>query len=420
MKVCIFEDDKIDQLYPLTFLRPVFELRCGATKLWEKIARFYGKCETIYRMRGELVPVFGKRFAGANSAAEGPLNDDVLFINGRMLVLEGKAPPLSGDEEIGMKGDSIVFARLKKEKVSKAGPDICGFLASMKQAVPAKETDIPVISFPWDLVNNNPKAIEDDFMVSGGKSVKGEIHKLACVYGDENRIQVAAGAKVHPFVVLDTTRGPVILDEGSEILPFSRVEGPAYLGKNSQILGASRIREGTSIGPVCRVGGEVEETIIHAYSNKYHDGFLGHAYVCEWVNLGALTTNSDLKNDYSSVSVHIKNTTMDSGSTKVGSFIGDHTKTSIGTFLNTGTVIGIMCNVVGSGGVAPKYIPSFCWFLNNSFSKGYGFRMQTETARAAMSRRGVSLTEEDIALLKYVHELTKDDREEAVRKSRML
>jgi len=417
MKICVFEDDKIDQLYPLTFLRPVFELRCGATKLWEKIARFYGKCEIIYRMREELVPVFGKRFAGANN--EGAINDDILFINGRMLVLEGKAPPLTGEEEIGIKSDSVVFARLKKEKASKAAGNIWIFLESIKHAVPAKETDIPVISFPWDLVNYNPKAIEDDFMASGGGSVKGEIHKLACVYGDENRIRVAPGAKVHPFVVLDTTRGPIILDESSEIFPFSRIEGPMYLGRNSQIMGASRIREGTSIGPVCRVGGEVEETIIHAYSNKYHDGFLGHAYVCEWVNLGALTTNSDLKNDYSSVSVHVKNTAVDSGSTKVGSFIGDHTKTSIGTLLNTGTVIGIMCNVVGSGGVAPKYIPSYCWFLNNAFSKGYGFRMQTETARAAMSRRGVSLAEEDIALLKHVHEITKDDREEAVRKSRM-
>ena len=144
------------------------------------------------------------------------------------------------------------------------------------------------------------------------------------------------------MVVIDAEHGPVYIDEGAEIHPFTRIEGPCYVGKKSILLGA-KCREGNSIGPMCRVGGEVEESIIHGYSNKYHDGFLGHAYVGEWVNLGALTTNSDLKNDYSSVSVMLDgHTPIDTGSTKVGSLIGDHTKTSIGTLLNTGAYVGAM------------------------------------------------------------------------------
>ena len=418
MKVCIFEDDKFEQLYPLTYLRPTFELKCGAIKLWERISRFYKDCEVIFWMREVLVPVFKKSLERVNEPQL--LNDDVLCINGSFLLLDDNAPSLKGDEEIGIQGDSIVYARINKERISgKTVANLFESLQNMKTVLSKKEVNFPLISYPWDLINNNGKAIKNDFEISGGYVLKGELHPQSCIYGDSKKVQIANGAKVHPFVVLDTTLGPVIIEENAQVLPFSRIEGPSVVGKNSQILGATRIREGTSIGPVCRIGGEIEESIVHGYSNKYHDGFLGHAYVCEWVNLGALTTNSDLKNDYSSVSVYVKGEPMDSGSTKVGSFIGDHTKTSIGTFFNTGAVIGIMCNVVGSGGVAPKFIPSFCWYLNNMFSKGYGFRMQVETARTAMSRRKVELTQEDIALLKYVHEITTDAREKMVKKSRM-
>ncbi|MBM4082223.1 MAG: hypothetical protein FJ278_21140, partial [Planctomycetes bacterium] len=193
--------------------------------------------------------------------------------------------------------------------------------------------------------------------------------------------------------------------------------GPCAIGKDTLILGG-KMRAETAIGPVCRVGGEVEASIIHGYSNKYHDGFLGHAYVGEWVNLGALTTNSDLKNDYTQVQVHIKGKLMDSHDTKVGSFIGDHTKTSIGTYFNSGTVVGIMCNVMGSGGVLPKFLPCFSWFFNNRFSRGYGFKALLDTARTAMGRRKKALSPEDLALLEYVHHITRDEREELIKKSR--
>ena len=129
---------------------------------------------------------------------------------------------------------------------------------------------------------------------------RAQVEEPNAIRGSQKDVYVAPGAVVHPMVVIDAEHGPVYLDEGVEVHPFTRIEGPCYVGKKSILLG-TKCREGNSIGPMCRVGGEVEESIIHGYSNKYHDGFLGHAYVGEWVNLGALTTNSDLKNDYSSV-----------------------------------------------------------------------------------------------------------------------
>jgi UDP-N-acetylglucosamine diphosphorylase/glucosamine-1-phosphate N-acetyltransferase len=223
---------------------------------------------------------------------------------------------------------------------------------------------------------------------------------------------------VQPFVCIDTTGGPVTIDEGAVVNPDTRIEGPAYIGRDTVLVGG-KIREGCSIGPVCRVGGEVEESIIHGYSNKYHDGFLGHAYVCEWVNLGALTTNSDLKNDYSTVEVHLRGELVDTGDTKVGSFIGDHTKTSIGTILNTGAVVGCMSNVITGGGMTPKFIPSFTMFLDNKMFK-MPFKKTIEAARVAMSRRKRELSDAELELLEATRQLTKAERDKLVRRSRKM
>jgi hypothetical protein len=184
------------------------------------------------------------------------------------------------------------------------------------------------------------------------------------------------------------------------------------------LLGA-KCREGNSIGPVCRIGGEVEESIIQGYSNKYHDGFLGHAYVGEWVNLGALTTNSDLKNDYSDVSVMLDGKhAIDTGSRKVGSLIGDHTKTSIGTLLNTGSYVGAMTLIAGTGKPLPKFIPSFAWFLEGVVTKGFGKRKLFETAGIAMGRRGFEWTPALETMWEEIFKITAEPRMDAVKKGR--
>ena len=227
---------------------------------------------------------------------------------------------------------------------------------------------------------------------------------------------------MHPQVVIDTKSGPVTIGRGAVVFPHSRLEGPCYIGPETQVT-RGNIHEGCSFGPVVRVGGEVEESIIHGYSNKYHDGFLGHAYVGEWVNLGALTTNSDLKNDYSTVEMYMQDaggkwSYIDTGDTKVGSFIGDHTKTSIGTFLNTGSHVGVMTLLMATGKVLPKFIPSFSWFVEGAVTAGFGFGKLVETAEVATARRKRALSEAYRRLLEHVHELTRPERSRAVKKDR--
>ena len=230
----------------------------------------------------------------------------------------------------------VLAARIVREDLAKLQADsLDALLASAKQNLPLADAKLPTWNYIWDLILANPAQLTEDFRAAGRSGIDGEaqVEDPVAIRGSRSDIFVGRGAKIHPMVVLDAEHGPIYIDEDVEIHPFTRIEGPCYIGRNSILLGA-KCREGNSIGPLCRIGGEVEESIIQGYSNKYHDGFLGHAYVGQWVNLGALTTNSDLKNDYSEVKITLDGRTqLSTGSTKVGALIGDHAKTSIGTLL---------------------------------------------------------------------------------------
>jgi len=418
MRVCIFEDATADNFCPVNLVRPTFEVRCGAVSLRERILRGYADAEVCYFVRDYLAPAYRRRMGGAPVNDPNALQgDDLLLINGRMLAL-GDWPAAEGPEQIGLCGEDVAYARLSATTV--AALDVSEPLSLVQQTKSKVET-VPapqkLVRYPWHLVEHNGKCIAADFDALPKKGVHGEMAELSAIYGDKEQVYVAPGAQVHPMVVLDTHGGPVIVEEGATILPHTRVEGPSYIGPDTHIVGA-KIREGCSIGPACRVGGEVEESIIHGYTNKYHDGFLGHAYVGEWVNLGALTTNSDLKNDYRNVEVYIKGKLVDSGSAKVGCFIGDHTKTSIGTLFNTGTVVGVGCIILGGSEILPKYIPSFAWYYNSRIARGGGFEAFTHIVRTAMGRRQVEVADEEVELLRAVREMTKTERNEAIRKAR--
>ena len=198
--------------------------------------------------------------------------------------------------------------------------------------------------------------------------------------------------QIAPGVVLDTRHGPIRLDDGVVVEPFTRLVGPAYVGHDTILLGGPF--DAISIGPVCKVHGEVEESVILGYSNKAHDGFLGHAYLGMWVNLGALTTNSDLKNNYGDVRLWTPAGEADTGSRKIGCFLGDHVKTAIGTLLNTGTVVEAGSNIFG--GMPPKYVPPFSWGAPDSV---YDIDRFLETAAIVLGRRDVVLTDSQRDLL---------------------
>ena len=213
-------------------------------------------------------------------------------------------------------------------------------------------------------------------------------------------IIAGTGCSIKPGVVLDASRGPIILGNNVEVMANAVVVGPCFIGDHSTIKIGAKIYEKTSIGAWCKVGGEVEGSIILGFSNKQHDGFLGHSYLGQWVNLGADTNTSDLKNNYGQVRVTFPWGQVNSGTMFLGSLIGDHSKAGINTMLNTGTVIGVGANVFG-GGFPSKSIPSFAWGGSHGFVE-YDRDKAIQTARTVMLRRKITMTDAEEALLRSI------------------
>jgi UDP-N-acetylglucosamine diphosphorylase/glucosamine-1-phosphate N-acetyltransferase len=225
------------------------------------------------------------------------------------------------------------------------------------------------------------------------------IHNPAQVY-------IHPQARLDGPLVLDARDGPIVID-AAHIEPFSFIQGPAAFGPGA-LIASARIRAETTIGPVCRIGGEVEASIVQGYSNKHHDGFLGHSYLGEWVNIGAMTTNSDLKNTYGTIRVALDGFgQIDSGILKLGCFLADHVKLGIGLHLNGGAVIGTGSNIFGIH-FAPKTIPPFTW--GGEVFREYRIDGMVDVARKVMGRRKLALSPEQEQMLREVFAMTRGSR----------
>ncbi len=238
-------------------------------------------------------------------------------------------------------------------------------------------------------------------------SIEGKIYDGVYIL-NKSEVFIGKNTEIKPGVVIDAESGPVYIGEDVTIEPNSVIQGPAFIGNKSIVRLNAKLREGTNIGEVSRIGGEIENSIIHSYSNKQHEGFLGHSYLAMWVNIGADTNNSDLKNNYGSVKVYINGELVDSGSQFVGLTMGDHSKTGINTMFNTGTVVGVSCNIYGSG-IPPKYVPSFSWGGADMLTT-YDLERSLEVARRVMARRNVSMTPAEEKLFRKVFDLTREER----------
>jgi UDP-N-acetylglucosamine diphosphorylase / glucose-1-phosphate thymidylyltransferase / UDP-N-acetylgalactosamine diphosphorylase / glucosamine-1-phosphate N-acetyltransferase / galactosamine-1-phosphate N-acetyltransferase len=229
----------------------------------------------------------------------------------------------------------------------------------------------------WELIVNLKEDLEKD-LKGMGSGVKGKVHPSAVLYAPENML-IEEGAEIEACAVLDARSGPI------------------YIGRNTVVRPQSYLRGPLSIGPECRIGGEVTHSIFHGYANKAHYGFIGHSYIGEWVNLGAGTTNSNLKNNYGTVKMVVNGKEADTGEQFLGCVIGDYAKTGIGTLITTGAVIGLGANVLG-GKVTPKYVPDFQWDEKNK----YRIDDFLKAAAAMMGRRGREL---DVALTTKIKKL---------------
>jgi UDP-N-acetylglucosamine diphosphorylase/glucosamine-1-phosphate N-acetyltransferase len=404
VNLVVFEDERHAAFAIVAALRGVFDLRCGARTLLERLHD--GQAPLGLVCRSAVRDLVGEAHPGAALAP--PATGPTLFLNARFLALGGDLPRLAarsgafaawaGDALVGARCDgeqaaalwACLATRLDAARPEPLAPALARACPGLEPCAAEFHDGSCLLDHAWDLVRCNGAALCDDFRRTGAG-----IDPAALVYPgvhllQDGAIRIAADCRVLPGVVLDAEDGPITLDRGAVVQPQVVVRGPAYIGPRSLLKSGATIHEGTSLGPVCKVGGEVEESILQGYSNKQHDGFLGHAWLGEWVNLGAGTSNSDLKNNYSRVRMWEAGRMHDTGMQFAGLLAGDHVKTAIGTLFNTGTVIGTASQVFGAG-FPPKFVPPFSWG-GAAGLEIYEYARAAATARAVMQRRGVNLT----------------------------
>lgn len=394
MNIALFEDAGFVNLLPLVWLRACFELRCGRDLLVDKVRRHAGGRLARLMVRPRLSELVHDR-TPLEPAVDGKnwclLNARAMFVGDALLPRMGTAWVLNGSlvavvlppDEARTLDESLVRDEGRLEK----------WLGNFRIERPPAE--VRLISYPWDLIlANGPELMRQcrDGGVQAGRVYAGA-HLL-----NSAAIHVGEGSVVKPGAVLDAEAGPIHVEGDVLIQPNAVLEGPCFVGERSIVRPGAVLRGGTTIGPVCKVGGEIESSVVQSHSNKQHDGFLGHSFVASWVNLGADTVTSDLKNTYGSIRVSINGVGVESGQHFLGAIVGDHTKTGIGTILPTGGVLGICANVFTHSGV-PKFVPSFAWLTEQGLTR-YRIEKALDIARTVMARRDVELTPGEEALLR--------------------
>ncbi len=386
MNIILFDAESRDHLLPFTFTRPVAEIRVGILTIREKWERalsgtFSWKTEDYLSAK---YPIQQSSESLVINAAVCPNADLLKAIQnikpGQQLVANETvlAQKVSGDFE----------KWLDLEKVEYEG-------------------QYTIIDRPWKIFSQNGAELEYDFEQITKGRVSQTLSKTNTVIGD--RIFVEEGVEAE-CAVFNTTTGPIYLAKNSSVLEGTVIRGGLALGENSQLKLAAKIYGPTTIGPHCKVGGEVNNSVIFGYSNKGHDGFLGNSVLGEWCNIGADTNNSNLKNNYDEVKIwsYPQGRFAKTGLQFCGLMMGDHSKCGINTMFNTGTVVGVSANIYG-GGFPRNYIPSFSWGGSGGFMD-YNIDKALATAQRVVQRRGISLDEKDKAILQHIFENTAASR----------
>lgn len=385
MNIVLFDEEEVwKRLLPFTFTRPVAELRFGIYTLRERWAETLEYPCSVYS-KPYLREIFPYEQA-----------PDSIFINSKLLpdarLAEAVQELHSG--QVLVQGGHLLAYRGAAMPLNEAW--------SLNK-IEYKHT-YNNLKGPWDLFKNCGEAIVYDLQFIRKKRQSQPLSASVKVIGDPALVFLEEGAKAEACV-LNTTAGPIYLGRDAEIMEGALVRGAFALGEHSQIKMGAKIYGPASIGPHCKIGGEVNNSVVFGYSNKAHDGFLGNSVIGEWCNLGADTNNSNLKNNYANVKLYnyASGKQEDSGLQFCGLFMGDHSKSGINTMFNTGTVVGVGCNIYG-GSFPPTHIPNFSWGGAEGLEE-YKLEKLFETAVKVYERRGLHFGEAERTLLSAVKAL---------------
>lgn len=397
MQLVLFDDSARGQLLPFTHTRPAADIRCGILTMRERWERHLG-----FGASFSLAPDYLQQLYPAV-----PQPASQLLVNGRIHAtgeLAHAVLQLQAGESLWQNG--LLIATVQGA--------FSGDYDALLQAAPEASGrvfagTIAHLERPWNIFAQNEAAITADFnLLTAGR--QSEAAPEGVVISGSNWF-IEGGAQLGAGTVINAKEGPVYIGANAEVMEGCLIRGPFALCEGGVLKMGAKVYKGTTIGPGCKVGGEVSNVVFFANSSKGHDGFLGNAVVGEWCNFGADSNCSNLKNNYDDVKIWDEAATKSvrSGLVFCGLMMGDHSKCGINTMFNTGTVAGVSCNIWG-GGFPEKFIPSFSWGGPEGMSV-YRFERAMETAERVMARRGKTLEETEKAMLRHVFEQTAATRE---------
>ncbi|MDX1438496.1 MAG: putative sugar nucleotidyl transferase [Rubricoccaceae bacterium] len=399
MHLCLFEDANVPHLYPLVLTRTAGDLRVGARTLIERQKGAFPHAGWSISARKEVADVTAQEHPDALVNKLPNDGQGVLFVNQCWLVRGGEfleavhAAVGSSNPKAWALGDTLVAGWHPSPPTDATSRPIAELF---ENPVVIGESEATLISRLWHLVGDIDGRIERDLLDSEGLGQHGGTIHSSVILAHPEHIHVAHDATIRPGAILNAEDGPIHVGSEAVVEEGTILRGPVYLGPRSVVHAGTRLQV-VSAGPFCKLGGEIQGSIIHSYSNKAHDGYLGDSYLGRWCNLGADTNTSNLKNDYSEVTLYdaVERDFLRTGSQFIGLVMGDHSKCSINTMFNTGTVVGVFCNLFGSG-FPPRYLPSFSW---GAADTPYKLDKALQVAEAVMARRGMKLTKAESALL---------------------
>jgi len=391
LNTILFDDNAWEQLLPLTLTKPVAHLRIGISTIaekWQHLLDAFPE-EISYLTQDYLSIKYKLR-----------LEEDNLFLNGSVVP---NVPLLQQIQKL-LPGQGLI--RDKKLIAFRSAQKSLEVLHKMIKnpsqylILTSYTNDFLKIQFPWDIFTHNSYVIKEDFKSLTAGLNTDDIPLLNTIIGNEDDLFIETEEEIEG-VFFNTKNGPIYVGSGVKILEGSMLRGPLAICENAVVKMGAKIYGGTTIGPFSKVGGELSNVVIQGYSNKGHDGYLGNSVIGEWCNLGADTNCSNLKNNYSFIKVwqYPEQDSINTGLQFCGLIMGDHSKSSINTMFNTGTVVGVSANIFGAG-FPPKFVPSFSWGFETPTV--YQFDKAMETVERVMNRRHITLNNTDRDILRHI------------------
>ena len=384
--VILFDDESRNKLLPFTFTRPAADIRVGILTIREKWEKRLNTSSSSTLTINYLQEKYSANIQEENLLINGSICPDSALVHEITELQQGQS---LWQEDI-LIAAVVVAGDLNDFDIShiKKGTDKISYLGKINH-----------INRLWKIFSTNAEEIEKDFaLITTGKTSQAADETVTII---GNKIFIEEGAKITASVI-NTTTGPVYIGKGAEIMEGCVVRGPLAMCEHSTLKMGAKIYGATTVGPHSKVGGEVNNAVIFGYSNKGHDGFLGNAVLGEWVNIGADSNNSNLKNNYAEVKLWDYETKKfeDTGLQFCGLFMGDHAKCGINTMFNTGTVVGVAANVFGAG-FPRNFIPSFSW---GGANKMVTFRLDKsyEMMENMMKRRNMEFTDADRRIIDHI------------------